>query len=320
VDETTLRGLLDSALVDEPPIGPVAENALRAGIKRRRRRRALGVVGSAAVVAVLIAGSGALSHALFRPKAPGATRSAVTSAPAEIQNAVAWVAAQASRSAVVSCDPQVCADLANKGFPSANLSTLGPESADPLVSDLVVATADIRARYGDRLASAYAPVIIASFGSGDRRIDIRAIAPHGAAAYLSALRADVTARKSAGITLVHSRQITTSAAARAQLIEGKVDRRLLSTIADLAAIHPVSILAFGDSGPGASPGMPLRAADLAEAVGHAARPSPAYVQSMVNFLHAQHGTRAPAHIQTVRLTGGRAALRVEFAAPSPVGR
>jgi hypothetical protein len=68
----------------------------------------------------------------------------------------------------------------------------------------------------------------------------------------------------------------------------------------------------------ASPSMPLRAADLSEAGGGAARPSPAHVQSMVNFLQAQHGTYTPAHIQTVRIAGHRAALRIEFAAPSPV--
>jgi|SRR5215831_374045 len=51
MDETTLRTLLDSALTDEPPIGPVADNALRAGIKIRRRR----VLGAAVSVAVAAA-------------------------------------------------------------------------------------------------------------------------------------------------------------------------------------------------------------------------------------------------------------------------
>ena len=51
MDETTLRTLLDSALTDEPPIGPVADNALRAGIKIRRHR----VLGAAVSVAVAAA-------------------------------------------------------------------------------------------------------------------------------------------------------------------------------------------------------------------------------------------------------------------------
>jgi S1-C subfamily serine protease len=56
MDETTLRTLLDSALADEPPIGPVADKALRAGIKVRRRRvlSAAGSVAVAAAVAIVI--------------------------------------------------------------------------------------------------------------------------------------------------------------------------------------------------------------------------------------------------------------------------
>jgi hypothetical protein len=64
--------------------------------------------------------------------------------------------------------------------------------------------------------------------------------------------------------------------------------------------------------------MPLRAADLAEAASGAAAADPAYVRSMIKSLHAQRSPYVPAHIQTVRLAGGRAALRIEFAAPSPV--
>jgi YVTN family beta-propeller protein len=53
MDETALRELLDSALTREPPMGPVARNSLQAGIRIRRRSRALGAAGSAAAVAVI---------------------------------------------------------------------------------------------------------------------------------------------------------------------------------------------------------------------------------------------------------------------------
>ena len=53
MDEARLRMLLGSALVDEPVIRPVAENVLRAGIKRRRSRRVRGVAGGAAVAALI---------------------------------------------------------------------------------------------------------------------------------------------------------------------------------------------------------------------------------------------------------------------------
>jgi hypothetical protein len=53
MDETSLRRLLDSALVGRPPMGPVAHNALRAGLKLRRRRRIQGAAGGAAAIAII---------------------------------------------------------------------------------------------------------------------------------------------------------------------------------------------------------------------------------------------------------------------------
>jgi DNA-binding beta-propeller fold protein YncE len=55
MDETTVRGLLEIALGDEPPIGPVARNSLLAGIRLRRRARTRRAVGGAAAVAVVAA-------------------------------------------------------------------------------------------------------------------------------------------------------------------------------------------------------------------------------------------------------------------------
>jgi DNA-binding beta-propeller fold protein YncE len=54
MDETSLRGLLDSVLADEPPIGPVADNSLRAGRRLRRHRRTWIATASAAVTAALV--------------------------------------------------------------------------------------------------------------------------------------------------------------------------------------------------------------------------------------------------------------------------
>ena len=66
MDETSLRALLERALVPEPPIGPVADNSLRAGIKLRRRRRMRAAAGSAAAIAVIAVAipvvTGALGH------------------------------------------------------------------------------------------------------------------------------------------------------------------------------------------------------------------------------------------------------------------
>jgi DNA-binding beta-propeller fold protein YncE len=54
MDETSVRGLRATALGDEPPIGPVARDSLRAGIRLRRARRWSAAGGAAAVVAVAV--------------------------------------------------------------------------------------------------------------------------------------------------------------------------------------------------------------------------------------------------------------------------
>ncbi len=53
MDERTLRQLLDDTLAGEPPMGPVARNALRAGIRIRRRRTTGAISGVAAVAAIV---------------------------------------------------------------------------------------------------------------------------------------------------------------------------------------------------------------------------------------------------------------------------
>ena len=94
-----------------------------------------------------------------------------------------WIAGQVAASAIVACDPAMCAALHADGLPATRLLVLGTATADPLGSDVVVATLAVRNQFGTRLQSVYAPVVIASFGTGAGRIDIRAIAPDGTAAY-----------------------------------------------------------------------------------------------------------------------------------------
>jgi hypothetical protein len=65
MNETALRQLLDRALAGEPPLGPIAQNSLRAGIKLRRRRAvgaAAGTVIVAACAAIIPATIGTLGH------------------------------------------------------------------------------------------------------------------------------------------------------------------------------------------------------------------------------------------------------------------
>jgi hypothetical protein len=318
MDETTLRKLLGSALSGEPPIGPVAQNALRAGIKRRHRR-ALGTAGGLAAVAVVAVV--AVIPTVFSPRGalPGQVTASGTStsqqlnvAAATRRHAITWILQQVSRAALVGCDAQVCADLASRGFPSGNLLTLGPQSNDPRGSALVVATPTVRAQYGERLASVYAPAVIASFGSGNARIDIRLVSPGGAAEQ-RALRF----RKAADAHLLSNRHITVSATAQAQLRSGDIDPRLPVLIAIMAAAHPVRIVDFGGWSPGGGPASLLRWVDLATVDPAANLTRAAYLSWMRAFINVQRASYHPRSQQVTQPTG-QAVFRIEFLAPSPL--
>jgi hypothetical protein len=280
----------------------------------RRRRIGYGLI----LIAVLVCGS--LALVLARHAITAATGEGERTTDVAIRDrAVAWVADQVSRSALVSCDRVMCKALAAHAFPAASLLELEPSTADPLRSSIIVSTAAVRSMIGRRVVANDAPAVIASFGSGNRQISIRVVAPHGAAAYLAALSADILARKASGTELLANQRLTVSATTRSQLARGQVDSRLLTVIAGLAAQRSVSIVDFGDLAPGARPDIPLRSADLAGSGGAAGPHSAARTQWMVAVLRAARPPYLAAHIQKVRLASGRIVVRVEFAAPSMLG-
>jgi hypothetical protein len=275
---------------------------------------------------LLVAGVGGLAFILLLHGASsersaashaGTSQELAAEAAARTQ-AITWILQQVSRAAVVSCDPQVCTDLASRGFPSANLLTLGPGSNDPLGSDLVVATTAIRAQYGGRLSTAYAPAVIASFGSGNARIDIRWVFPGGTAKYRAVQRAALRARKAADAQLLTNSQVTLSATARAQLLSGDIDPRLPMLIAAIAAGHPVRIVGFVDQSPGDGPASLLRSVDLATAGRAAHLTRAAYLGWMRAFIDTQRAQYRPAWSQQVTLRTGQAVLRIGYGAPSPL--
>ncbi len=227
--------------------------------------------------------------------------------------AARWVAGQVGRGAIVACDPAMCATLQSRGLASGNLVMLRQGAPDPLGSDVVVATAAVRNQFGSRLSGVYAPAVMASFGSGSARIQIRAVAPDGAAAYRSALGADLLARKAAGAQLLLNPRIGVSPVARRQLTSGEPDSRLLITLAAMATMRPVYIAAFGGSAHGAGVSMPLRSAIIRGIRGAG------YVRQAVAFLRAQRAPYLAASVQATTLADGRPIIRIEFAAPSPLG-
>jgi hypothetical protein len=296
------------------PLDPEASTAPSA--TQRRRLRRLGLVSAAGVAAVVLAieatNTLAPSHlaSAERPDQPAAP-APLTQANVVRGQAAAWVASQVSTDAIVACDPAMCSVLVRHGFPAANLLVLGSGASDPLGSAVVLATSAVRAMFGSRLATVYAPQTLASFGAGQARIDVRAVAPDGAGAYRTALAADVRARRAGGLELLADPRVTAGAAARTELASGRVDARLLITLAAMAATEPVHILTFGGADPGASPGTPLRTAEIAAPA--------AIAQAMLAFVRAQRPPYLAARSALSRGPDRQSVLTIGFTAPALLG-
>ena len=233
-------------------------------------------------------------------------------AAADRHQAAVWIAQQVESSAVVGCDPEMCNELQQSGFPAGQLNELQPTAPDPEGSLLVVATPVIRNQFGTRLAGVYAPLVIASFGSGAERVDIRYVAPDGTAAFESQLAADLKNRVAAGGQLLTNKHVQASPAARQALAAGQVDPRLLVTLSALAHQWPLHLVAFDDPSPGASSDVPLRGAEIGATAS-------AGLPAMVAFLRAQQSQYAPAVARITQGANGQSVVTVRYDAPGPMG-
>lgn len=307
---------------EEPSWPAVASTTVRLWLDRHHRhpavRRRLVLVLSALVAMALGAGvtlafaqPGPQSTA-SRPGGPAQSPNALLAAAAARHQAAAWISQQVGSSILVGCDPEMCNELQNSGFPAGQLDELQPSAPDPLGSVVIVATPVIRNQFGTRLAAVYAPLVIASFGSGAERVDVRYVAPYGTKAFESQLAADRKDRIAAGEQLLTNKHVQASAAARQALLAGQVDPRLLVTLPTLADRVPLQLVAFDDPSPGVSSGVPLRGAELGAA-------APAGLSAMVAFLSAQQGPFKPAVASIAQIAKGQSVVTVQYDAPGPMG-
>jgi len=302
----------------DPSWPTVASTTVRLWFDRHYRRRAghrrLVLVVSALVAMALGAGV----TLAFTQRETGSTRAAahapnaILVAEADRQQAARWIAREVASNIVVGCDLEMCNQLQKSGFPGARLMQLQPTSPDPLGAQLVVATPVIRNQFGTRLASVYAPLVIASFGTGAERVDIRFIAPDGSKAFEAQLATDRKNRITAGEQLLANNHVQASAGAREALLAGRVDPRLLVTLGTLAGLMPIQLVAFDDPSPGASSDVPLRGAELGAAAATG-------LSAMVTFLKAQQDQYAPAVASITKIANGQHVVTVRYDAPGPMG-
>ena len=286
------------------------------------RPRARWQRGVLVLCAVLAMGVGALvtlaftqsgqqaDHAAGRPTNAANSSSAMQVAAANRDQAASWVAGQVLPSVLIGCDPLMCQSLESAGVAASRLSEISSSASDPLGVEVIVPTPAISNQFGLRLASVYAPLVLASFGSGAQQIAIRYLEPAGAAAFEQSVAAAQRSRVEAGEQLLNNKNITASSQARGALTAGQVDPRLLVTLGLLAHEMPVQLLMFDDSSPGSSPEIPFRGAKIGA-------PASAGLSAMLTFL-AQQTTYKPSDFAPARI-GGSEVVSVQYDAPGPLG-
>jgi hypothetical protein len=287
-----------------------------------RRVRSVGPGPAVIVLALAVTAAAALGIVEFsrtaQPagRAPSAGRSSAGSADrvatvgpsSAAAAAAAWIVSQVSSAVIIACDPVMCGALEAQGINPGRLLAMSPGSDNPSGASVVVTSAPM----SSQLAGEYAPAVIASFGSGRTRVDVRATEPGGAAAYQSALRSDLAARRSAGAQLLRNWRIQFTRQAAVQLRAGEVDSRLLATLAALSSQYSLRVTAFSD----ASPGVQVLYREVIVTSGGSVKADLAAVLALVN---AQDPPYQPTHAVITHPAGDQAALVIEFAAPSPLG-
>jgi hypothetical protein len=324
--ERRTRGTLSqrSEPRSEPSWRTVAATTARLWLERHhvvsqrptgRRRRLL--VALSALAAMALGAGITLAFTGTNPQASPGDRPSDPQGPTPIQQAAdnrlaaaKWVAAQVSGSEIVSCDLEMCDEIAQQhGFPAGRLMVLSPTAPDPLGSEVVIATPAIQSQFGVRLATVYAPQVLASFGSGPEQVVVRSIALDGAAAFNAQLARDRQARIGGGGQLLGNKNFHASASARSELLAGKVDPRLLVTLAQLADEKPIKLVAFDDSSPGEGSAVPLRGAEIGPAGSTDLSAIAAYWTGQQDF--------APAGEKLENVSGERV-VAVWFDAPGPL--
>jgi hypothetical protein len=214
-----------------------------------------------------------------------------------------------SSDATIACYPTMCTALLQQGVAADSLVPLRTGPAVPMDASVIVTSPSVSSQVADH----YAPALIASFGSGETRIEVRAAEPGGTAAYEAALQADLAARKSAGSQLLRNWDIQFTAREAAQLRAGEVDSRLLATLAALASQYSFRVTAFGDASPGVQ--AVFREATISPGGGDGA----AELVGAEALVNKQDPPFLPAHVGIGHSAADQATLSIEFAVPSPLG-
>jgi hypothetical protein len=239
----------------------------RHDLGRPSARSGLAVAGGVVLVLALV-GPGWLSD----------TRALLDDEPeAATAEAGEWLATNLPPGSTLVVGEVLRADLVDDGVPAARLVPYGAVDGDPdLVpgpraawqdQDIVVVDGQVRAfpeGHPGLTAAAAQSVAVARFGTGDDRVEVRRVLPEGAAAAGASGedRSELRDAARAGEALARNDALDLSDAARAALVAGEVDERMMTALAALAADHRLGVASFPDDPAEVVPGAGRRRAVL----------------------------------------------------------
>lgn len=320
-------------LPDTEPAAPAtrpATTAIEAGGRadhRRRRRprrhlrpRHLQMAIAASIAAAVIAGGVAAGVELL-----GSGGAPAIGGPDS--DATAWVLANLDPSATLLAPAPVSAALAAAGHVKDHVVSYGDDPSDRVVDGLCCgflivggpADVDIVTGLPAGVQAAYDRSLpLATFVAGGRRAEIRQImagTPAQIAASASVERATLA---SAGRELVASDRLELSPQARATLLSGSADARVVQALVGLTGRHRISVSGF-PTGPGENGANVLRRTVQIDRIdGEAVLAGSIGVREATSYLSAQVPPYRPAGaVPTSR--DGSTVLAVTFPAPSPIG-
>jgi hypothetical protein len=221
------------------------------------------------------------------------------------RDAVAWVSTNVPATQRVLVDEALWTDLA-ASLGTDRLASYKALDRDPAVVgrttgdegiadrdwrtfDVVVATEALR-RWPERYPSAAAALgdsrPVATFGIGADRIELRRIVTEDTAA---ASTHDLSSAVTAGMALSRNPKLSFSEPARANLLAGEVDMRLMTTLVAVGGLGPVDVTRFPADPAEGDLGAPRRSAVL-----HAS--SDEQARAITELLHAQAPPYRPSRI------------------------
>ncbi len=223
---------------------------------------------------------------------------------APLRDAQAWMATNLGNGERLIVDDAIWVDLVESGAEPADLASYARIGGSWRDYDFVVATGEARrGRSGDMVVQAIeGSQPVAEFGAGAARVDVRRIG-----ATDTTLGLDV-----AGAALAANPALDLAAEPAELLRDGRVDERLLTTLATLAADHRVAVAAFPVPDAERAAGVAARTVDIVAVDDRPVAGDDPAIDEVVAFLDRQRTPYRPSSADLVAGDDRQLRLRITF--------